>query len=129
MRWISLHFGFFNAFSWLLTLDWLAMMLRLKGIFIFLTAVLLWHSVKTEYNELSDLFNNLNDEVLNMNQKTAQLAWDTKWVLKITISKLQFKICSSQLKLWSTQLKENCRGWRVWGLKTKVEFTKVHRVE
>lgn len=53
-------------------------MLRAKGIFIFLSCVLLWRSVKTEYNELSDLFNKLNDEVLNINHQTAELAWDTK---------------------------------------------------
>lgn len=50
----------------------------MKGALIFLSGVLLWRSVKTEYNELSDLFNKLNDEVLSINHQTAQLAWDTK---------------------------------------------------
>lgn len=55
-------------------------MLQVKGFLIFISGVLLWRSVETEYNELSDLFNKLNDEVLSINHQTAQLAWDTKWV-------------------------------------------------
>lgn len=53
-------------------------MLRVRNVLVLLTGIFLCETVRSEYNELSDLFNELNQELLNINHQTAQLAWDTK---------------------------------------------------
>lgn len=56
----------------------LKMFIRVRDVLVLLSGVFLCQTVRSEYNELSDLFNDLNQEVLNINHQTAQLAWDTK---------------------------------------------------
>lgn len=53
-------------------------MFRVIAVLVLLCGVFLCQTVRSEYNELSDLFDELYQEVLSISHQTAQLAWDTK---------------------------------------------------